>query len=112
MIYKIFICFLSGIGAGLGTGFAGMSAAAVISPMLITFLGLPAYEATPVSWRTLRFHSSSPHASECIQARSDTHKYSRYSFLPACCSRRSSGNPPDPEDTTSGRRRLPSFREP
>ena len=31
----------AGIGAGLGTGFAGMSAAAVISPMLITFLFLP-----------------------------------------------------------------------
>ena len=27
-----FICFVAGIGAGLGTGFAGMSAAAVISP--------------------------------------------------------------------------------
>ena len=49
MIYKIFICFLSGIGAGLGTGFAGMSAAAVISPMLITFLGLPAYEAVGIA---------------------------------------------------------------
>ncbi len=29
---KFFICFIAGIGAGLGTGFAGMSAAAVISP--------------------------------------------------------------------------------
>ncbi|MDE6213528.1 MAG: sulfite exporter TauE/SafE family protein, partial [Lachnospiraceae bacterium] len=38
-----------GIGAGLGTGFAGMSAAAVISPMLITFLGLPAYEAVGIA---------------------------------------------------------------
>ena len=28
------------MGAGLGTGFAGLSAAAVISPMLITFLGM------------------------------------------------------------------------
>ncbi len=33
-MYKILICFLASIGAGLGTGFAGMSAAAVISPML------------------------------------------------------------------------------
>ena len=37
-MFKLFICFIAGLGAGLGTGFAGMSAAAVISPMLITFL--------------------------------------------------------------------------
>ncbi len=49
MIFKIFICFVAGIGAGLGTGFAGMSAAAVISPMLIAFLGLPAYEAVGIA---------------------------------------------------------------
>lgn len=42
---KILVCFFAGLGAGLGTGFAGMSAAAVISPMLITFLNMPAYEA-------------------------------------------------------------------
>lgn len=48
-MYKLLICFLAGIGAGLGTGFAGMSAAAVISPMLITFLGLPAYEAVGIA---------------------------------------------------------------
>lgn len=48
-MYKIIICFIAGIGAGLGTGFAGMSAAAVISPMLITFLGLPAYEAVGIA---------------------------------------------------------------
>lgn len=49
MILKIIICFLAGMGAGLGTGFAGMSAAAVISPMLITFLGVPAYEAVGIA---------------------------------------------------------------
>ena len=48
-MYKFLICFVAGIGAGLGTGFAGMSAAAVISPMLITFLGLPAYEAVGIA---------------------------------------------------------------
>lgn len=45
MIYKLVICFLAGMGAGLGTGFAGMSAAAVISPMLIAFLGMEPYMA-------------------------------------------------------------------
>ena len=49
MLLKFIICFIAGIGAGLGTGFAGMSAAAVISPMLITFLGMPAYEAVGIA---------------------------------------------------------------
>ena len=44
-VYKLIICFLAGAGAGIGTGFAGMSAAAIIGPMLITFLGVPAYQA-------------------------------------------------------------------
>ena len=48
-MFTFFICFIAGIGAGLGTGFAGMSAAAVISPMLITFLDLPAYEAVGIA---------------------------------------------------------------
>lgn len=46
---ELFVCFLAGMGAGLGTGFAGMSAAAVISPMLITFLGMPAYKAVGIA---------------------------------------------------------------
>ena len=46
---KIIVCFIAGMGAGLGTGFAGMSAAAVISPMLIIFLGMPAYQAVGIA---------------------------------------------------------------
>lgn len=49
MLYTVLICFLAGMGAGLGTGFAGMSAAAVISPMLITFLDMPAYSAVGIA---------------------------------------------------------------
>ena len=37
------------MGAGLGTGFAGMSAAAVISPILITFLGIDPYMAVGIA---------------------------------------------------------------
>ena len=48
-MYKLFICLLAGIGAGLGTGFAGMSAAAVISPMLITFLNVEPYMAVGIA---------------------------------------------------------------
>lgn len=49
MLYKFIICFIAGIGAGLGTGFAGMSAAAVISPVLITFLGIDPYIAVGIA---------------------------------------------------------------
>ena len=49
MLYSFIICLISGIGAGVGTGFAGMSAAAVISPMLIAFLHMPAYEAVVIA---------------------------------------------------------------
>ena len=45
LIVTILVCFLAGAGAGIGTGFAGMSAAAIVGPMLITFLKVPAYEA-------------------------------------------------------------------
>lgn len=45
IVIKVLVCFLAGAGAGIGTGFAGMSAAAIIGPMLATFLGIPAYQA-------------------------------------------------------------------
>ena len=48
ILIKILVCFIAGAGAGVGTGFAGMSAAAVIGPMLITFLGVPAYDAVGI----------------------------------------------------------------
>ena len=49
MIFTILVCFFAGMGAGIGTGFAGMSAAAVISPMLITFLGMDPYQAVGIA---------------------------------------------------------------
>ena len=45
----ILVTFFAGMGAGLGTGFAGMSAAAVISPILITFLGIDPYMAVGIA---------------------------------------------------------------
>ncbi len=49
MAAKLIVCVLAGLGAGVGTGLAGLSAAAVISPMLITFLGFSAYEAVAIA---------------------------------------------------------------
>lgn len=49
LFVKIAVCFIAGAGAGIGTGFAGMSAAAVVGPMLITFLHMPAYEAVGIA---------------------------------------------------------------
>ena len=45
----LLVTFFAGMGAGLGTGFAGMSAAAVISPMLITFLDMEPYTAVGIA---------------------------------------------------------------
>ena len=49
ILMTVLVCFLAGAGAGLGTGFAGMSAAAVITPMLVTFLKMDAYEAVGIA---------------------------------------------------------------
>lgn len=46
--FQIVVCFFAGALAGIGTGFAGMSAAAVIGPLLISFLGVPAYQAVGI----------------------------------------------------------------
>ena len=49
LLLTIVVTFFAGMGAGLGTGFAGMSAAAVISPMLITFLEMDPYMAVGIA---------------------------------------------------------------
>ncbi|MCD8200582.1 MAG: TSUP family transporter [Clostridia bacterium] len=45
----ILICLLAGIGAGVSTGFAGLSAATFISPMLVTFLGVDSFTAIGIA---------------------------------------------------------------
>ena len=49
ILFTVLVTFFAGMGAGLGTGFAGMSAAAVISPMLITFLDMDPYMAVGIA---------------------------------------------------------------
>ena len=48
-LMTVMVCLFAGLGAGLGTGLAGLSAAAVVSPMLITFLDIPAYQAIGIA---------------------------------------------------------------
>ena len=49
MLEKILVCMIAGAGAGFGTGLAGLSATAVIAPMLVTFLHVDAYEAVGIA---------------------------------------------------------------
>lgn len=49
LLFIILVTFFAGMGAGLGTGFAGMSAAAVISPVLIAFLKMDPYMAVGIA---------------------------------------------------------------
>lgn len=48
-MFEFLICALAGIGAGVATGFAGLSAAVYIAPILVTFLGIPSYEAIGIA---------------------------------------------------------------
>lgn len=49
MLIEIIVCLIAGLGAGIGTGFAGMSAASIITPILFTFLKVPVYEAIGIA---------------------------------------------------------------
>lgn len=49
ILLTVIVTFFAGMGAGLGTGFAGMSAAAVITPMLVTFLDMEPYMAVGIA---------------------------------------------------------------
>ena len=88
MLIKFIVCFIAGIGAGLGTGFAGMSAAAVISPMLITFLDMPAYEAVGIAlpivllgtWLAIQLPTMVKHKTDTIIT--TPLRMSRFLFLP------------------------------
>lgn len=48
-MFNLIVCLIAGIGAGMGIGLAGLSAAAVVSPMLITFLKMDPYEAIGIA---------------------------------------------------------------
>ena len=48
-MYALIIYVIAGLGAGIGTGLAGLSAASVISPMLICFLNFNPYHAVGIA---------------------------------------------------------------
>ncbi len=48
-IWKFVVCVIAGLGAGISTGLAGLSAAVVIAPMLIAFLHYDQYMAVGIS---------------------------------------------------------------
>ena len=48
LIYKILICIIAGAGAGIATGFAGLSAVAFISPLLVVLLKMPIYQTVTI----------------------------------------------------------------
>lgn len=48
-VYAIIICITAGLGAGFTKGTIGLSAATVITPMLVTFLGYPVYQAITIA---------------------------------------------------------------
>ena len=47
MVYLIYI--IAGLGAGVVTGLAGLSAAVVITPMLVSLAGWESYDAVTVA---------------------------------------------------------------
>lgn len=49
MVLDIILYIIAGLGAGVATGFSGISAAVIVTPILVTFCGFDAYEATAIA---------------------------------------------------------------
>ena len=49
IIFKIIICLIASLFAGIGTGFVGMSAAVAITPLMMGFLGMTQFEGTAIA---------------------------------------------------------------
>ena len=49
IVYKLIICLIASLFAGIGTGFVGMSAAVAITPLMMGFLGMTQFEATAIA---------------------------------------------------------------
>lgn len=49
MVMNVILYIIAGLGAGVATGFSGISAAVIVTPILVTFCGFEAYEATAIA---------------------------------------------------------------
>ena len=49
IVFKIIICLIASLFAGVGTGFVGMSAAVAITPLMMGFLGMTQFEGTAIA---------------------------------------------------------------
>lgn len=49
IVFKLIICILASLFAGIGTGFVGMSAAVAITPLMMGFLGMTQFEGTAIA---------------------------------------------------------------
>lgn len=48
-MYFIFLCIIAGLGAGIVTGLAGLSAAVVITPILVSLGGMDSYDVVAIA---------------------------------------------------------------
>lgn len=67
MILKIIVYILAGLGAGVLTGFCGISAAVVVTPALVSLCGFDAYQAVGVAM-----------ASDVIASAATAYSYGRH----------------------------------
>ena len=67
MILTVVICILAGLGAGVLTGFCGISAAVVVTPALVSLCGFDAYQAVGIAM-----------ASDVIASAATAYSYGRH----------------------------------
>ena len=49
IVFKLIVCIIASLFAGIGTGFVGMSAAVAITPLMMGFLGMTQFEGTAIA---------------------------------------------------------------
>ena len=83
-MYALMIYAIAGLGAGIGTGLAGLSAASVISPMLICFLNFNPYHAVGIALASDVLASAASAYTYYKNGNIDM-KYGRYMLISVLC---------------------------